>query len=408
MARASGSALYTNCLVLPDTADEEPGAVAAGPLAFLLHVSAQLYCMRNATDGYIPRSMVRRLVDWTGVAAERRDRPATAGPDGKTYYPVDSLYLASRLVDEGLWVPIADGFVIQGLLLSNPAQAEFDRMRIQGNLKAVSRRERVLENDPELSTLQAAIVGVSTTERPKRLWKRSSGEPTRENPHPHPHIHARARARAHVSSSGTSSSTLSLPESGDGEMELRETLSPERPEVPEPVNPVPGKRRKTGDSPPPKPPPHEKVLEDRDGGHSTKVEALIATTTPSGQVEQPIVDKNDILKRAVGNPRVQSFMDEVRRLDASLVVTMNPRAASAIKNCTAPPAYIARAYVDAKYRRWGDQWLWKNMSVWAVIDRLDAYDQAEVERVQASPVQQITAKRFTAMSNGYEPSEEGG
>jgi hypothetical protein len=49
------------------------------------------------------------------------------------------------------------------------------------------------------------------------------------------------------------------------------------------------------------------------------------------------------------------------------------RDAGAVKACSSPPADIAQAYVDAKRGQWGGDFLANNLALWAICDRMSAW-----------------------------------
>lgn len=94
-------------------------------------------------------------------------------------------------------------------------------------------------------------------------------------------------------------------------------------------------------------------------------------------------------KRPVGNPRVQAFVDEVRRLDArcDLVPTcepiITPAVASGVAKHPAPPERIAAAWVHLRHGRWGGKWLQENCTVLRAIQNLDAYREPPMSEIAA-------------------------
>lgn len=82
---------------------ELPELLKAGPLAEHLDDRASLWSNKTLSDGFIPTSKVRTLVDWHGVfLADEKGRPK----------PVDPMKLAERLVDARRWKRVDDGFQI--------------------------------------------------------------------------------------------------------------------------------------------------------------------------------------------------------------------------------------------------------------------------------------------------------
>ena len=78
---------------LSDCFAEDPKLLDAGDEATLVFVLGLAYCSRNLTDGAVPRSALRRMIDGDGVAA------------------------AQRLVEVGLWEEDGDTFIVTNYLL---------------------------------------------------------------------------------------------------------------------------------------------------------------------------------------------------------------------------------------------------------------------------------------------------
>jgi hypothetical protein len=91
--------------------------VNAGPLGFALHVAAITWCCRNLTDGFIPRSKVRALLDLEGLHV-------TTGQGEFVVHQkaVDAFDLADQLVVVGLWIEDEDrrGYWLHDFLVYNP------------------------------------------------------------------------------------------------------------------------------------------------------------------------------------------------------------------------------------------------------------------------------------------------
>jgi 5-methylcytosine-specific restriction endonuclease McrA len=94
---------------LDDQFSDHPKILRAGPLAGWLFVCGLTYCARQLSDGFIPRSMVRRLADLDNAGE-----------------------LAQRLVDAGLWEACGDGFRVHDYLEYNPSAAQVRHER-EGN-----------------------------------------------------------------------------------------------------------------------------------------------------------------------------------------------------------------------------------------------------------------------------------
>lgn len=97
---------------IDDGMPEHPKVLSVGPLAFALDIAAICYCARNRTDGRVPRSKVRILLDLADVRIAGRK--------------ADALALADALVAAGRWRRDGDDFVIHDFLEYNPARADIE------------------------------------------------------------------------------------------------------------------------------------------------------------------------------------------------------------------------------------------------------------------------------------------
>lgn len=87
---------------LDDRITEHPKIAAAGPLGFAMFVAGIVYCNRNLTDGFIPRSVVATLLDdeWTDYEGTTWTAAAHSGFQG---WEFDCLELAEHLASIGLF-----------------------------------------------------------------------------------------------------------------------------------------------------------------------------------------------------------------------------------------------------------------------------------------------------------------
>jgi len=109
-------------------------------------------------------------------------------------------------------------------------------------------------------------------------------------------------------------------------------------------------------------------------------------------------------KVLVGNRKVQMVIDEARRLHPGIQITVGDRNARAITHCGRPAVFIARAYVAAKERRWGSRWLQENMSLWAVIQVLDSFNDPENPEPEAPP---RTELQQAVRQRAHDPYQQG-
>jgi hypothetical protein len=95
---------------LDDQFAEHPKVMRAGPLAMAMHVAGLCYAARNLTDGIVPRSAAKRLIDlddfdvsWSEVLAD--------------------------LLAAGIWTEADDGYEIHDYLEYQPSKAEVEEKR---------------------------------------------------------------------------------------------------------------------------------------------------------------------------------------------------------------------------------------------------------------------------------------
>jgi len=106
---------------LTDDWYDDPKVAAAGALGLAMWVVGLSWCARNLTDGNIPRSQARKLIDLDEV---------TIGSEN-----VRADDVASRLVSLGLWRNSPDGYAVENYHRYQPARdkvladRELDRQR---------------------------------------------------------------------------------------------------------------------------------------------------------------------------------------------------------------------------------------------------------------------------------------
>lgn len=110
---------------IDDRMPDNPKVAAAGPLALAMQVAALCYCNRELTDGFVPRSVARRLLDWHAEDAEGRlwKMGRTSGMVGDD---VDSEWVIGLLLDAGMWKETAGGYAIHDFGDYQPSRAEVE------------------------------------------------------------------------------------------------------------------------------------------------------------------------------------------------------------------------------------------------------------------------------------------
>ena len=93
---------------IDDQINNHPKMLAAGPLAQLLHFKALVYCGQYLTDGFIPESAISMFID-TGDKMVLLVEGSYFEESDSQVEIVTAKDLADRLVQAGLWEPIANG-----------------------------------------------------------------------------------------------------------------------------------------------------------------------------------------------------------------------------------------------------------------------------------------------------------
>lgn len=88
---------------IDDGFSEHIKMVEVGPLGMALQMAALCYCNHHLTDGYVPGSVAKRLIDLDGM-------PVTFGQ------------LARKMIDAGVWTVDGDGYRIHDYLEFQPSK----------------------------------------------------------------------------------------------------------------------------------------------------------------------------------------------------------------------------------------------------------------------------------------------
>jgi hypothetical protein len=84
---------------------DHPKVVGAGPLGIAMQVAALCYCNRHLTDGFVPRSAARRLIDLDGLGVSADD-------------------VISTLLGVGMWSRVDGGYQIHDYEHYQPTRAQ--------------------------------------------------------------------------------------------------------------------------------------------------------------------------------------------------------------------------------------------------------------------------------------------
>jgi hypothetical protein len=84
---------------------DHPKVVGAGPLGIAMQVAALCYCNRHLTDGFVPRSAARRLIDLDGLGVSAED-------------------VISTMLGVGMWSRVDGGYQIHDYDIYQPTRAQ--------------------------------------------------------------------------------------------------------------------------------------------------------------------------------------------------------------------------------------------------------------------------------------------
>jgi hypothetical protein len=103
---------------------DHPKVLGAGPLGIAMQVAALCYCNRHLTDGFVPRSAARRLIDLDGLGVSAED-------------------VISTLLGVGMWSWVDGGYQIHDYEHYQPTReqvlAERERNRVAGQKGGLAR-----------------------------------------------------------------------------------------------------------------------------------------------------------------------------------------------------------------------------------------------------------------------------
>jgi len=113
---------------IDDRFASHPKVLAAGPLAMAMQIAALCYCNRELTDGYVPRSAARTLLDWEIVRAD--DRIYKIGVScGMSGDDVGCAWVIGILVESGMWEEVQGGYQVHDYLDYQPSREQVEEER---------------------------------------------------------------------------------------------------------------------------------------------------------------------------------------------------------------------------------------------------------------------------------------
>lgn len=105
---------------IDDRFNNHPKIAQAGPFATLLYIKGLVYCNQYLTDGFIPETVARTLIDWQPEAdafASKR--------------PPDNQALARRLLEHLLWESVDGGYMVHDYLEYQMSKADAEKRKRQ-------------------------------------------------------------------------------------------------------------------------------------------------------------------------------------------------------------------------------------------------------------------------------------
>lgn len=157
---------------IDDRFAQHPKVVAAGPLAMAMQVAALGYCNRELTDGFIPRSIARTLMDC----------------DPEAGIAVSVSWVIGRLIQAGMWEEVEGGYRIHDFHDYQPTKEEVLALREKrveaGRIGGLKRAENIQANEAK-SKQSAKQDAKQTSSKPLANSKQNS------NPVPVPVSHTR-------------------------------------------------------------------------------------------------------------------------------------------------------------------------------------------------------------------------
>ncbi|MHB8409872.1 MAG: hypothetical protein ACYDHY_17595 [Acidiferrobacterales bacterium] len=141
---------------------------------------------------------------------------------------------------------------------------------------------------------------------------------------------------------------------------------------------------------------HVRYTETVTGKECAPAAPVAAGAAPAKAATPAKVPASETKPKAAPKPnKLSDVIDAIK--DAGGEVTTSARDGKAVRECSAPAALIAEAYLAAASGAWGDDFTRRNLALWFVCSRIDGY-RAHVQQTRASP----------GAGNGYESYDAGG
>lgn len=115
---------------LDDHFPDHPKIAQAGPLGLAMQVAGLCYCNRYLTDGFIPKSAAKKLLDFEGIAVTWDHNEFVGGVEEVEWHTV-----VAQLVGAGVWREVEGGWQIHDYTEYQPS-----RSKVVEDRKAAKRR----------------------------------------------------------------------------------------------------------------------------------------------------------------------------------------------------------------------------------------------------------------------------
>ncbi len=143
---------------LDEAFPRHPKVAAAGPLGIAMQVTALCYCNQYLTDGFIPRSVAKSLLDFEGLVFTLEWRGLDDGGCNVEWH-----HIAKDLVEAKLWEEVEGGYQIHDYHDYQPSRAavmaEREQKRAAGKAggKAAAKSRAKAERKQVASRIQARL-----------------------------------------------------------------------------------------------------------------------------------------------------------------------------------------------------------------------------------------------------------
>jgi hypothetical protein len=137
------------CVRVDDAFYDHPKLAVAGPLGMAQWIAALAWCNRNLSDGFVPRAVAKRLLDWDDVPGPGHgpDNDPDGVSDGGS--GVQAGWVCRRLVRAGLWEEVEGGYRVHDYLDYQPSAAEVRSTQAKARERMARARARRQQASPD-------------------------------------------------------------------------------------------------------------------------------------------------------------------------------------------------------------------------------------------------------------------